>query len=64
MMRKEFESTIFLSLLILLFMILAPTVIIKSMPAKAISEEVIPPTVDETNNFINLDGSDIVKIKL
>lgn len=61
-MRKEFESTIFLSLLILLFMIVAPTVIIKSMPAKAISEEVIPPTVDETNNFINLDGNDIVKV--
>lgn len=63
-MRKEFASTIFFSLLILLFMIVAPTVIIKSMPAKAISEEVTPPTVDETNNFINLDGNDIVKVHI
>lgn len=61
-MKKEFASTIFFSLLILLFMILAPTVIIKSMPAKAISEEVIPPTVDENNNFINLEGNEIVKV--
>ena len=61
-MRKEFTSIIFFSLLIILFMIVAPTAIIKSMPAKAISEEVIPPTVDETNNFISLDGNDIIKV--
>lgn len=63
-MRREFASTIFFSLLILLFMIVAPTFIIKSMPAKAISEEVIPPTVEENNNFINLEGNEVIKVHI
>ncbi|MGG7142224.1 stage II sporulation protein D [Clostridium nigeriense] len=63
-MRREFASTIFFSLLILLFMIIAPTFIIKSMPAKAISEEVIPPTVEENNNFISLEGNEVIKVHI
>lgn len=61
-MKKEFASTILFSLLILLLMIVAPMLVIKSMPAKANSEEVIPPTINEENKSITLDGNQTIRV--
>lgn len=61
-MKREFKSTILFSILILILMIVAPIFIIKSMPAKANSEQVIQPTADEGIKTITLEGNQTIRV--
>lgn len=61
-MRKDFISTLFFSILILIFMIVAPMLIIKSMPVKASSEEIITPDINENDNLITISGNEKIKV--
>lgn len=61
-MKKELVSTMLFSLLILLLMIVTPMFIIKSMPAKANSEEVTPPQISQENESITLDGNQTIRV--
>lgn len=61
-MRKDFISTLFFSILILIFMIVAPMLIVKSMPVKASSEEIIAPDINENDNLITIDGNEKIKV--
>ena len=61
-MRKQFPYTLFFSILILIFMIVAPMIIIKSMPVKASSEEDNSSSISENNNLITINGSENIKV--
>ena len=61
-MRKDFISTVFFSILILIFMIVAPTLIVKSMPVKESSEEISAPDINENDNLITIDGNEKIKV--
>lgn len=61
-MRKQFPYTLFFSILILIFMIVAPMIIIESMPVKASSEEENSSSISENNNLITINGSENIKV--
>ncbi|MDV4151601.1 stage II sporulation protein D [Clostridium sp. AL.422] len=63
-MRRDFASTILFSILILVLMIVAPMLIIKSMPAKANSEDIIIPTTDEEDKSIILEGNNVIRVNI
>ena len=63
-MRRDIASTLIFSILILILMIVSPMIIIKSMPAKANSDEDLSVRVDEDDNKIVLAGNEVIKVNI
>ena len=63
-MKKDIASTIFFSILIIILMIVTPMFIIKTMPAKANSEETPVPDKNEENNNIILKGDETIRVNI
>ena len=61
-MKKDFQSAAILSAIILIFMIIAPSFIIKALPANDTSEKDDEKVESEENNYINLSGTDTIKV--
>ena len=61
-MKKDFQSAAILSAIILIFMIIVPSFIIKALPANDTSEKDDEKVESEENNYINLSGTDTIKV--
>ena len=61
-MRKDFQSTAILSVIILIFMIVVPSFIIKAIPVRATEEKENEEVEVQENNYISLSGTDTIKV--
>ena len=61
-MRKDFQSAAILSVIILIFMIVVPSFIIKAIPVRATEEKENEGTEVQENNYISLSGTDTIKV--
>lgn len=61
-MRKDFQSAAILSVIILTFMIVVPSFIIKAIPVRATEEKENEGIEVKENNYISLSGTDTIKV--
>lgn len=61
-MRKDFQSAAILSVIILIFMIVVPSFIIKAIPVRATDEKENDELKVQEDNYISLSGTDTIKV--
>ncbi|WP_291668286.1 stage II sporulation protein D [Clostridium sp.] len=61
-MRKDFQSAAILSVIILIFMIVVPSFIIKAIPVRATDEKENDELEVQEDNYISLSGTDTIKV--